>query len=131
MSITKEPGRQSRGKQISVLCLITALTGGGAEMMLYRLMSRLNRTKFNAQVVSMMELGPVGEKIRTLGVPVRSLGMQQGKPNPLALARLAQWLKRDKPDVIQTWMYHADLLGSLAAKQTNSLKNLCWWTRLQ
>jgi glycosyltransferase involved in cell wall biosynthesis len=121
MSITKEPGRQSRDRQISVLCLITALTGGGAEMMLYRLLSRLDRTKFNAQVVSMMELGPVGEKIRTLGVPVRSLGMQQGKPSPLALARLAQWLKRDKPDVIQTWMYHADLLGSLAAKLVGNI----------
>ena len=84
-------------------------------------MSRLNRKKFNAQVVSMMELGPVGEKVRTLGVPVRSLGMQQGKPNPLALARLAQWLKRDKPDVLQTWMYHADLLGSLAAKLVGNI----------
>lgn len=101
---------------LSVLCLITALTGGGAEMMLFRLMSRLDRTRFRPQVVSMMELGPVGEKIRGLGVPVRSLGMRQGKPNPFALVRLVQWLKQDKPDVIQTWMYHADLLGSLAAK---------------
>ncbi|MEB2337850.1 MAG: glycosyltransferase [Nitrospirales bacterium] len=101
---------------MSLLCLITALTGGGAEMMLYRLMSRLDRTRFRPQVVSMMELGPVGEKIRALGVPVRSLGMRQGKPNPFALVRLVQWLKQDKPDVMQTWMYHADLLGSLAAK---------------
>ncbi|HNP84179.1 MAG TPA: glycosyltransferase [Nitrospira sp.] len=85
-------------------------------MMLYRLMSRLDRTKFRPQVISMMELGPVGEKIRALGIPVRSLGMQQGIPNPLAVFRLVDWLKRDKPDLIQTWMYHADLLGSVAAK---------------
>lgn len=116
MSITKRPGRESRNRQISVLCLITALTGGGAEMMLYRLMSRLNRTKFNAQVVSMIGLGPVGEKIRALGIPVRSLEMSQGLPNPLAVLRLVRWLRCDKPDVIQTWMYHADLLGGLAAR---------------
>lgn len=99
-----------------MLCLITALTGGGAEMMLYRLMSRLDRTKFRPQVISMMELGPVGEKIRALGVPVRSLEMSQGVPNPLAVLKLVRWLQCDKPDVIQTWMYHADLLGGLAAR---------------
>lgn len=108
--------REREGGRITVLCLITALTGGGAEMMLYRLLSCLDRTKFNPQVVSMIGLGPVSQKIRGLGIPVRSLGMSQGMPNPLALLKLVRWLKRDKPDVIQTWMYHADLLGGLAAK---------------
>lgn len=108
-------------KRISVLCLITALIGGGAEMMLYRLMSRLDRTKFNPQVVSMMGLGPVSEKVRALGIPVRSLGMSQGMPNPLALLKLVRWLQCDKPDVIQTWMYHADLLGSFAAKLAGNI----------
>lgn len=112
-------------KRITVLCLITDLTAGGAEMMLYRLMSRLDRTKFRPQVVSMMRLGPVGEKICALGIPVRSLQMQQGKPNPVALIRLAYWLIRDKPDVMLTWMYHADLLGSLAAKLVGNIP-LSW-----
>jgi glycosyltransferase involved in cell wall biosynthesis len=107
--------RKHENGQISLLCLITALTGGGAEMMLYRLMSRLDRTKFKPQVVSMTDLGPVSEKIQTLGIQVRSLGMRQGIPNPLAVYKLVQWLRRDRPDVIQTWMYHADLLGGLAA----------------
>ena len=112
-STTKRP--------ISVLCLITALYAGGAEMMLYRLMSRLDRAKFKPQVVSMMDLGPVSEKIRALGIPVRSLGMSQGMPNPLALLKLVRWLQCDKPDVIQTWMYHADLLGSFAAKLAGNI----------
>ena len=116
MMDTTHPIRKREDKRISVLCLITALTGGGAEMMLYRLMSRLDRTKFKPQVVSMIDLGPVSEKIRALGIQVRSLGMRQGIPNPLAVFRLAQWLQRDRPDVIQTWMYHADLLGGLAAR---------------
>lgn len=106
---------------VSVLCLITALFAGGAEMMLYRLLSRLDRTKFNPQVVSMMNLGPVSEKIRALGIPVRSLGMSLGMPNPLALLKLVRWLQCDKPDVIQTWMYHADLLGSVAAKLAGNM----------
>lgn len=108
-------------RPVSVLCLITALIGGGAEMMLYRLMSNLDRTKFRPQVISMMELGPVAEKIAGLGVPVRSLGMQQGKANPFALFRLVRWLKHDRPDVMQTWMYHADLLGGLAARLVGNI----------
>ena len=114
MDVTKS-ARQWDERRVSVLCLITALTGGGAEMMLYRLLSRLDRTRFTSQVISMMDPGPVGDKILSLGVPVRSLGMKQGKVNPLALAKLVRWLKQDKPDVIQTWMYHADLAGGLAA----------------
>lgn len=55
------PSQSKASAPVSLLCLITALTGGGAEMMLYRLMSRLDRTRFRPQVVSMMELGPVGE----------------------------------------------------------------------
>ncbi len=108
-------------RPLSVLCLITTLNPGGAELMLYRLLSRLDRAKFQLQVVSMMEPGPVGEKILALGVPVRSLGMQQGKANPFALARLVRWLKQDRPDVIQSWMYHADLLGTLAAKLVGNI----------
>ena len=88
-STTKRP--------ISVLCLITSLSAGGAQTMLYRLMSRLDRAKFKPQVVSMMDLGPVSEKIRALGIPVRSLGMSQGMPNPLALLKLVRWLQCDKP----------------------------------
>jgi glycosyltransferase involved in cell wall biosynthesis len=116
MEKTIRSTRPPDDQRISVLCLITALDGGGAEMMLYRLMSQIDRTKFNPQVVSMLECGPVSEKIEALGIPVRSLGMRQGIPNPFALLRLARWLQADKPDVIQTWMYHADLLGGLAAR---------------
>lgn len=110
------PAGQSHSRPISVLCLITGLHTGGAEMALYRLLSQLDRKRFNPQVVSMLEHGAVSEKIRALGIQVRSLGMRPGVPNPIALVRLARWLRSDKPDVIQTWMYHADLLGGLAAR---------------
>ncbi|ALA60764.1 glycosyltransferase family 4 protein [Nitrospira moscoviensis] len=107
---------QGHHKPISVLCLITTLNTGGAEMMLYRLLSQLDRTRFMPHVVSLLAHGPVSDKIRSLGIPVRSLGMRQGVPNPAALFRLVRWLRADRPDVMQTWMYHADLLGALAAR---------------
>ncbi len=42
--------------------------------------------------------------------------MRAGVPNPLGVIRLARWLRQDPPDLIQTWMYHADLIGGIAAK---------------
>src|SRR5688572_21448396 len=101
---------------IAVLCLITGLEYGGAEMMLYKFLSRMDRTRFTAQVISMIDLGPFSGRIQELGVPLSSLGMRRGTPNPMGIARLVRWLRQARPDVIQTWMYHADLLGGLAAK---------------
>ncbi len=101
---------------IKIVHVISGLSTGGAEMMLYKLLSRLNQASFTSAVVSLVPIGPIGEKIQALNVPVRTLGMRRKVPNPAGLYRLARWLRQDPPDLIQTWMYHADLLGGLAAK---------------
>ncbi len=96
--------------------VITGLGTGGSEMMLYRLLSALDRERFSPAVISLREEGPLAEKIRALGIPVKALGMRPGFANPLAQARLAGWLRAAQPALVQTWMYHADLLGGLAAR---------------
>jgi glycosyltransferase involved in cell wall biosynthesis len=96
--------------------VIAGLSMGGAQMMLYKLLSRLDRTIYDSEVISLADVGPLDKKIRALGVPVKVLGMRPGVPNPVGLSRLAGWWRRDPPNVIQTWMYHADLIGCLAAK---------------
>jgi len=106
---------------ISILFLTTGLGVGGAEMMLYKLLSRIDRSRFTPQVVSLIDCGPLSERIQTLNVPIRSLGMSPGKLSPLSLLRLISWLRQDRPDLLQTWMYHADLLGAVAAKLARSL----------
>lgn len=99
-----------------IIHIITGLSIGGAEMMLYKLLSHLDRSAFDAEVISLISVGPVGRKIQELGISVKALGMLPERPNPLAVIRLARWINRSKPDIIQTWMYHADLIGGLAAK---------------
>lgn len=98
-----------------ILFLTTGLYAGGAELMLLRLLSHLDRQRFQPSVISLLRLGPVGAKIQQLGIPVRSLGMEPGIPNLASLWRLVSWLRRNRPHVMQTWMYHADLLGGVAA----------------
>jgi len=97
-------------------------------MMLYKLLSRLDRTRFTVEVISMIDPGPFSGKIRDLGVPLRSLGMRRGFPNPMGLMRLVRLLRKARPDVMQTWMYHADLMGGLAAKLVGGIP-VAWGIR--
>lgn len=106
--------------------VITGLDTGGAETMLYRLLSHTDREAFEPRVVSMTGVGPVGEEIRGLGVPVESLGMRRGVPDPRGVLRLARYLRRDAPDVVQTWMYQADLVGGLATKLSVRPTPVAW-----
>src|SRR5260221_14282701 len=50
-----------------------------------------------------------------------SLGMTKAIPNPLLVMRLARWIRESKPDVIHTWMYHANLIGTLAARMAGNV----------
>src|SRR5262249_36642277 len=94
--------------------VITGLNTGGAEVMLYRLLGRRDPAD-EVEVVSLGAVGPIGEKIGALGVPVRALGLTRSAPNPLRAVRLLYWLARERPDAVQTWMHDADLVGGLAA----------------
>lgn len=101
---------------IRIVHVITGLDTGGAEMMLYKLLSLTDRTRYAPSVVSLTGGGPVGDRIEALGIPVETLGMARGVPDPAGLLRLAVRLRRIRPALVQTWMYHADVVGGLAAK---------------
>lgn len=100
---------------IRLLHVITDLDTGGAERMLYRLLSKIDRECFDCSVISLTDCGVIGERIKDLGIPVQTLAMRRGVTNPLSIIHLTQRIVRYKPDVIQTWMYHADLIGGLAS----------------
>ncbi len=101
--------------------LITDLDVGGAEMMLYRVLKRSDSESFQSQVISMTSIGKVGKGIEALGIPVRMLNMHPGRPNPSSLARLVRWFRQDKPDLLQTWLYHADLMGLIVSGMAGAI----------
>jgi glycosyltransferase involved in cell wall biosynthesis len=114
--------------KVRITFIITDLRTGGAEMMLHKLLISINRDRFIPRVISLVGLGTVGEKIKASGVPVRSLGMRPALPNPVLLFRLSSWLREDAPDLVQTWMYHADLIGGLAARMAG-VSQILWGIR--
>lgn len=101
---------------INITHVITALPRGGAQTILGQLVQRADRHRFAMDVVSLADIGPVGERLRAEGVRVRALGMNPRLPNPVAPLRLARWLRRDRTHLVQTWLYHGDLVGGLAAR---------------
>ena len=105
---------------IKIMHIITDLNTGGAEMMLYKLLSGLDREKFLCRVISLEPPGVLSRKINNLGIQVDSLDVNPRLPNPLALFKAIQMMLKWRPQVVQTWMYHADLLGTLAWKISRS-----------
>lgn len=101
---------------IKVMHIITALGSGGAETMLCEIASGMDGAKFQNEVVSLTGILDLAERMQALDVRVRTLRMKVGMPNPFLVVRLARWIRESKPDVVQTWMYHANLVGALAAR---------------
>ncbi len=67
-------------------------------------------------MISLTEKGAVGLDLEASGVAVQAMNMSRAVPNPLSLFRLSSVLRKWRPDVVQTWLYHGDLVGGLAAK---------------
>jgi glycosyltransferase involved in cell wall biosynthesis len=101
---------------ISICHVITSLDVGGAERTLERLLRGTDSNRFSGSVVSLLPRGAQAEAIEQQGWPVRSLDLTGALQTLGAVPLLRQWLRRSRPDIVQTWMYHADLLGGLAAR---------------
>lgn len=115
---------------LKVLFISNGLEAGGAEGMLLRLLQRFDRELLAPEVISLTGIGEVGEKIRELGIQVHNLGMSRsGLQIPvLSLFRLRRMIKIINPEVVQTWQYHADLLGGIAARLAG-IKTVSWGIR--
>ncbi len=80
--------------------------------MLARLAPRLGHPSV---VISLSGEGELALELREAGVPVFALGMERGRISLAALFRLRRIIRREKPQLVQTWLYHADLIGVLVA----------------
>ena len=97
--------------------------------MLKRLIeSHLNSSIYKHQVISLTTIGKVGLDLRKLGVDVRSLEMGSLLDVPRVLWQLSRIIKLETPSIVQTWMYHADLLGGLAARFVGN-RHIVWGIR--
>lgn len=97
-----------------LLHIITGLSTGGAERALHNLLSSGLQREFDCHVLSLTPGGRYADWIREQGIPVHSLNLRPGFSLLLAPFRLFRVLRAIRPDLIQGWMYHGNLVASLA-----------------
>lgn len=118
--------RPTRAPRLRVLYVINSFAFGGAETMLCNLLLRCDRDRFEPHVAALIDDMRVAGPILRAGIPVATMGMRPGVPDPLGVARLARHIRRVKPDVIQTWMDHSNLIGAVAARAAGTRAPLVW-----
>lgn len=107
--------------------IISGLSGGGAERALFNILAGGAGARYTSVVISLRDDGVYGARIRALGIRVYSVGM--GLRSALAMIKVAALARSFKPDVIQGWMYHGNLVASLVAMSVPRGSTLLWNVR--
>lgn len=113
-------------ENLKICHIISGLNTGGAEMVLYKLLSTKSLKHFDHVIVSLKDEGTIGEYIKELGVPVFCLGMSPGRPTPKGGWRLIKLIRKLKPDIIQGWMYEGNFAAFLACIIVPQKSKLLW-----
>ncbi len=99
---------------IRIVHVIAGLEMGGVQTVLCRLIEGMDHSAFSSHVISLTRGGEVLEMLRRAGAEVTELGMRAGIPDPRGLWRLRRTIARARPHLVQTWMYHSDLMATVA-----------------
>ncbi|MFN9577762.1 MAG: glycosyltransferase [Gemmatimonadota bacterium] len=100
-----------------VLHVITGLGTGGAEAMLVKLATATSAAVTQC-VVSLLDEGTYGAVLEAAGIPVVALRAGGVRDLPRAVRAVRREVRAFAPDLVHTWMYHANVVGGLAALGT-------------
>ena len=113
-SASSASSESSSTRPIALLHVITDLDVGGTELALARLLANMDARRFRHRVVSLLPMGPVAATLAAAGIEVESLDMPKGRVTPGGIVRLRRIVREMTPDVVNSWLYHADLLSTIA-----------------
>jgi len=112
--IINETESTGDNSKLTVLHVITSLENGGAQSLLYETVCR--STNFNHIVISLHTLDDLGKKMLAEGHEVIALNMPRGRITLQGIKGYCCILRNRTPNIIQCWMYHANLFGGVIAK---------------
>ncbi len=115
----------------TVMHVIPGFNVGGAESMLASLVTAERADAPRQVVVDLLAGGIYVESVRAAGIAVHELDIRRSWGGPKAVARLAKLIREEQPDVIQSWMYHGDLLATLGLLRSGRRRRtrLYWGVR--
>ena len=115
-----------KGRRIRIAIIISSLETGGAEAMLFRLLSHIDQYVYEPRVYSLSSLGRFGKEIEELGILVESLRLDQHFLS--SCVSMVRKLNKFHPDIVHTWLYHSDLIGGIAGKLVRA-RGIIWTIR--
>ena len=99
------------GGRVRVVEILATGTNGGAQEHLFSLLSRLDRSRYEASVISLSG-GSAVRKLQRAGFPVTVV---EEPDDAIATGVVATLLADINPDVVHDHMYRAELVGTRAA----------------
>ena len=100
--------------------LIESLGPGGAERLLYTNLKHFDPNRIRSTVITVYSHATHWvEPITELGVPVVQLNCRNTHDIPKGIARLRAWLRRNRPDVVHSHLWAANIIGRLAGRITD------------
>lgn len=101
-------------RKTNIVFISSGLKNGGAELALERLLRAfLEKKTFSFVVFSLDSVGPVGERMREMGIKVIALNLRRGSL-VVALHSFFSQISKLQPSQIHGWMYHGNLFAFLA-----------------
>lgn len=106
---------------MNITHIITGLGDGGAEHTLYKICKY--DSKNNHTVISLTGTGKYYSPLKKIGIKVYCFEIKFF--TILKFYSLIKLLKSLKPNIVQTWLVHADFIGGLASRVVG-IKNIIW-----
>lgn len=115
---------------LKVAHVIVGMDKGGAEAMLSRLVEcqRNSHSQFENIIISLTGVGYYGKNLREQGIKVFCLNLNNPFYVVVVFFKLMILIRKIRPDIVQTWMVHSDLLGGVAAKVATNA-HVIWGVR--
>jgi glycosyltransferase involved in cell wall biosynthesis len=112
----------------TVLHIISGLGTGGAETTLVNLACALQGRGLPQHVVSMGGEDSHGDELKRAGIALHPLHLLSAHQLPLRFLALSSLIRRLRPDVIQGWMYHGNLMAAVCHRWVGgrSSRRLLW-----
>ncbi len=108
------------GVRTSITFLITELDPGGAERALVQIATGLSPDDWKRSVICLGDRGALADTLEDAGIPVTCVGARRASSLRglwKVTAGLARELCRQQPVVLQTFLWHANIVGRIAARR--------------
>ena len=100
---------------MKIIHIINSLKKGGAEGNLYRLCKfhkKKYKNKINIIIITLIDNGFYEAELKKIGIKIFSLGVNKKKLFDFIkkILSLRKFIKKQNPDIIQSWMYHSNFI---------------------